>query len=76
MENAEFEQIGFIKEYYIDNKFIGYVRIGDSQNRKIGYVGKEQETIKEVLILHNGKKIKPSTTVTTIIYPVNGAFKK
>jgi hypothetical protein len=76
MENAEFEQIGFIKEYYIDNKFIGYVRIGDSQNRKIGYVGRESETIEELLILHNGKKIKPSTIVTTIIYPVNGAFKK
>jgi hypothetical protein len=76
MENAEFEQIGFIKEYYIDNKFIGYVRIGDSQNRKIGYIGRESETIEELLILHNGKKIKPSTIVTTIIYPVNGAFKK
>jgi hypothetical protein len=76
MKSPEFEQIGFIKEYYIDNKFIGYVRIGDSQNRKIGYVGRESETIEELLILHNGKKIKPSTIVTTIIYPVNGAFKK
>ena len=76
MKSPEFEQIGFIKEYYIDNKFIGYIRIGDSQNRKIGYVGIEIETIEELLILHNGKKIKPLTNVTTIIYPVNGAFKK
>ena len=75
MKSPEFEQIGFIKEYYIGNKFLGYVRINDSQNRRIGYVGKKSEILEDVIILQNGKKIHPHTEVTTIIYPVNGVIK-
>jgi hypothetical protein len=74
--SQEFEQLGFIKEYYIYNKFIGYVNIKSDENRKIGYIGKQQEEIKNLIVLHNGKKIKPLTIVTTIIYPKNGKMIK
>lgn len=76
MKNPEFENIGFIKEYYIDNKFIGYAQINDSENRKMGYLGRAMEVQKEIVVLQNGKKIKPNTEVMTMIYPINGRFKK
>lgn len=76
MTTPSFEHKGFIKEYYINNVFIGYIRINDSEGRKIGYVGKQNETVDSLILLFNGKKIKPNTLVSTIIYPVNGAFLK
>jgi len=74
--SQEFEHLGFIKEYYIQNKFIGYVNIVSNENRDIGYIGRRNEELQNLIILHNGKKIKPLTNVTTIIYPKNGKILK
>jgi hypothetical protein len=73
--SIEFENLGFIKEYYIENKFIGYINYENNENRAVGYVGKNTEKINEIVVLHNGKKIKQGVIVTTIIYPKNGKIK-
>lgn len=70
-----FEELGFFKEYYIDNKFIG--TIGCEKDReKVGYYGRRVETTTEKIELSNGKKIKSGTEVITYLYPLNGKLKK
>lgn len=66
-----FEILGYFKEYYIDNKFIGSIKC-DKDRDVIGYSGMIKEIIKEPIILENGKKIKANTSVITILYPLNG----
>jgi hypothetical protein len=70
-----FKELGHYKEFYIDNKFIGTITT-DNDGRTIGWEGRKQETSTEVVVLNNGKKIKPGQVATTIIYPLSGRIKK
>ncbi len=69
-----FEHLGFFKEYYIGSKLIGTLPC--DEDRPIGYAGRKNETFSEAIIFNNGKKIKPGTEVTTMIYPLNGKIIK
>ena len=70
-----FEDLGYYKEYYINNKFIGTV-LSNKDREVIGYNGKVIETVLERLELQNKKVIKPNTEVVTMLYPLCGKIKK
>ena len=69
-----FEDLGYFKEYYIGNKFVGTMP-SEKDREVIGYCGQTKETILERLELQNKKVIKPNTEVTTILYPLCGRLK-
>jgi hypothetical protein len=69
-----FEDLGYFKEYYINNKFIGTINC-DKDREEIGYFGRKNETLESELILSNNKKIKKGETVQTILYPLCGKLK-
>lgn len=71
-----FEQFGFIKEYYINRKFIGVIRIPEKDREKTGFDGRKDEVTESVIITDNKKKIKAGTQVMTIIYPLNGKWNR
>lgn len=66
-----FEEIGFFKEYWINNKFVGYC-LCEKDRELTGYHGRQEETSNEEIILTNKKKIKPGVTAITTIYPLCG----
>ncbi len=66
-----FEHLGYFKEYYIDNKFIGSLNC-DKDRELIGYEGKKEEITISQIILDNKKKIKAGISVVTILYPLCG----
>lgn len=66
-----FQQFGFFKEYYINDKFIGFIK-SEQDREKIGFNGRKNEIINNDLILENKKKIKAGTNVVTILYPLCG----
>lgn len=66
-----FEHLGFIKEYYIGQKYIGSVQV-ETGREKVGYEGRETEVLTEPVITDNKKKIKKGTEVMTMIYPMCG----
>lgn len=66
-----FNEIGYFKEYYINNKFIGFINC-EKDRDIIGYNGRKDEIIENDIILFNKKKIKKGTQVRTIIYPLCG----
>ena len=66
-----FEHLGYYKEYYINNKFIGTIKSIKDRD-VIGYTGTKKEIILSNLILENKKVIKANTEVTTILYPLCG----
>lgn len=66
-----FQQFGFFKEYYINDKFIGFIK-SEQDREKIGFNGRKNEIINNDLILENKKKIKAGTKVVTILYPLCG----
>lgn len=66
-----FVPLGFFKEFYINNKFIGQVEC-EKDRDEIGYAGKQNVTLSEPIELSNGKKIKANTSVMTVIYPLCG----
>ncbi len=66
-----FEQIGFYKEYWIDNKFIGSVQC-EKDREVFGFNGQVKEVTKEKIILDNKRTIQPFIEVTTYLFPLCG----
>jgi hypothetical protein len=66
-----FEQLGYFKEYYIENKYIGSIKT-EKDREGIGYYGRQYEILLNDLFLENKKKIKKGTKINTVIYPING----
>lgn len=72
-----FEQIGFIKEFYVNRKFIGFIRIEESdRGTAYGYDNRKEEILTDLVLTSNKKKIKPGTPVMTIVYPLNGKWNR
>lgn len=71
MENHIFSHLGYFKEYYIDNKFIGII-VCEKDREVIGYNGRVKETLKENVCCSNKKVIKKGSEVTTLLYPLCG----
>lgn len=69
---SDFIHLGYFKEYYIGNKFIGNISLEKLDRELTGYAGRKFETATELIILENGKKIKPGTEIMTMAYPLNG----
>ena len=70
-----FEELGFFKEYYVNNKFMGTI-IADKDRDIIGYNGRTKEVLKEMVQLDNKKKIKANIEVMTMLYPLCGKLIK
>ena len=66
-----FEKLGYFKEYYLNNKYIGSIKC-EKDRDIIGYYGKKKELILQNIFLENKKKIKNGTFVETILYPLCG----
>jgi hypothetical protein len=66
-----FHQFGFFKEYYVNDKFIGFLKT-EKDRDIIGFSGRKNEIINNDVILENKKKIKSGTKVVTILYPLCG----
>ena len=67
-----FESLGYFKEYYVNNKFIGTITPCEKDRNEIGYYSKQTETLTNTITLDNKKKIKKGTEVATLIYPLFG----
>lgn len=70
-----FENIGYFKEYYVNNKFIGAISC-ELDEQKIGYNGRINKVLQENITLSNGKKIKSGTEVSVFMYPLCGKIQK
>lgn len=70
-----FEQLGYFKEYYINNRFFGTIKC-EKDRDIIGYSGRIDEILSETIILDNGKRIIKGIKVSTLIYPLNGKIVK
>lgn len=70
-----FEHLGFFKEYYVDNKFIGSVHC-EKDRETIGYVGRETEAVLTKVVCTNGKIIKEGTIAVTMLYPLCGKYQQ
>lgn len=66
-----FEHLGYFKEYWIGQKYIGGLK-SDKDRDVFGYYGTKEETVVDRIILENKKFIKPGTIVKTILYPLCG----
>lgn len=66
-----FEDLGYYKEYFINNKFIGTIPT-EKDRDIIGFNGATYEVIEQDIILSNNKKIKKGTAVKTFLYPLCG----
>jgi hypothetical protein len=72
-----FEKIGYFKEYYINNRFIGTVTPCEKDRDEVGYYSRKDEVLTDTVILDNKKRIKKGTLgVHTLIYPLFGKLIK
>ena len=71
-----FNELGFIKEYWIGNKFINTIIIDNADREVIGYNGRTTQVVEDTIVFDNKKKIKAGTTVMTMLYPLCGKMKK
>ncbi|HEY5392101.1 MAG TPA: hypothetical protein VIJ57_08295 [Hanamia sp.] len=77
-----FETIGFIKEFYIGHKYIGSIKLNESDRGiSYGYDGRKNEIFKEDIFIPKGtkkemRKIKAGTELMTIVYPMNGKWNR
>lgn len=66
-----FEEFGFMKEYYMDNKYIGTIKC-EKDREVCGYYGRQEEVLEEDVILDNKKKIKKGSKVVTQLHILCG----
>lgn len=75
LENSTFEIFGWFREYYVDGKFIGAVRITEPDRTHIGYAGRTNTILMRDITLNNKKRLKSGISVDTILYPLCGKKK-
>ncbi len=79
---STFEHLGYIKEFYINRKFIGSIKLSESdRGTSYGYDGRKNETFEQDILIPKGtkketKKIKAGTELMTIVYPMNGKWNR
>ena len=70
-----FKELGYYKEYYIDNKYVGSIKC-EKDRDVIGYSGKKNEVLDLEITLENKKKLKANIEYQTILYPLCGKIQK
>lgn len=70
-----FQNLGYFKEYWVDNKYIGSIRC-EKDRDDVGYTSRKLEVSQGKIILDNKKVIKAGQEVTTILYPLCGSEQK
>lgn len=76
MNQTNFQHLGYFKEYWQDNKFLGIVTGVKPDRASFGYCSRKTEILTETVICTNKKKLKPGQEVTTLLYPLNGKVIK
>ena len=66
-----FENIGYIKEYYLKGKFIAGLKLSEKDREDTGYFGRKNENIKESFYIGK-KKINKNQDYMTILIPLSG----
>ena len=59
-----FEIIGYTKDYYYNNKYVGSVKIDSPDRDQFGYYGRTEEVLEQDTII-NKKKLKKGSVVKT-----------
>lgn len=74
--DSVFEIIGYTKEFYVPHlggsKFIGYMRVDETDRNTFGYAGRKKEILEEDVVFTNKRKLKKGTEVITEIIPLMG----
>jgi len=75
VENAHFNVMGYTKDFYVDKKFMGSLRLDEPDREVFGYHGRRQETLDQDLTLKKGKRMKKGTIVITELQMICGRQK-
>ena len=67
-----FELIGYSKDFYSKDKYLGSINIAKKDREKLGYSGRIKETLKVGVSLNNKKTILKNTEVFTELIELNG----
>jgi hypothetical protein len=70
-----FEQLGYYKDYYIGNKYVGKIEC-EKDREDVGYTSRKIEVLQESIRLSNKKIIKAGQEVVTMLYPLSGKLIK
>jgi hypothetical protein len=68
---TEFEHLGFSKDYILNGRYIGCVKLKKADREVMGYHGRKQELLPEDIDFGN-RKLKAGTEVITELYPLCG----
>lgn len=68
-----FENKGFYKDYYLNDKFIGSQK-AEKDRETMGYYGRKKETTTKPIIFSKSKKIKQGIEVTTELNMLCGSI--
>ena len=69
-----FEIIGYTKDYYYNNKYVGSVKIDSPDRDQFGYYGRTEEVLEQDTII-NKKKLKKGSVVKTELNKLCGRRK-
>lgn len=76
IKSNRFEIIGFFRNYWVNGKLMGSIRLEKPDRKKLGWGGKTKEVLKENVFLPDTKKtIKKGVEVTTELNALYGKSK-
>jgi hypothetical protein len=67
-----FETIGYSVDYFIENKFVGSIKIEEPDREIVGYSGRRFETLTDNITLSNKKVLKKGVQVKTELVQLFG----
>lgn len=78
MKNQEY--IGYMREYYIDTQYMGYLLLDDPDRELFGYAGKMKHVANENIAILAGRSsariIPAGTQYITFLRPLSGRLEK
>ena len=72
MNNLTYEHLGWTKEYYVNGKYVGTIRLDNPDRDHLGYAGRTISVLMDNVILDNKKRLKKGISVITMLYPLCG----
>ena len=71
-KSSIFEHIGYSLDYFVENKFVGSIKVEQPDREVSGYSGRKTEILTSNIKLSNKKVLKKGTEVKTELVQLYG----
>ena len=74
MQHSVFENLGYHKDFWVNNKYVGHIKMTNPDRKDCGYFGRITEVLTSSIVLDNNKTLPAGVQVTHECIPLCGSI--